>query len=70
MNPSDMPPVASLSKDQVAKLQQIERSLGDVVVVAYQPPTGPANLSPDQLDALQDAERELGVCLIAYQKPQ
>lgn len=60
------PAIAHLAPDQVAKVEAVERSLGDVYVVAYEKPVVPAELTPEQIQMLQQAERELGVCLIAY----
>lgn len=63
------PAVAHLAPAEVAKVEAVERSLGQVFVVAYEKPTVPAQLTPQQIEALQKAERELGVCLVAYQAP-
>ena len=64
-----MPHVASLDPRAIAKLEAMEKSLGDVYVVAYEKPVAPAHLTPQQVNALQQAEHELGVCLVAYQAP-
>jgi len=61
------PQVAHLGPAEVAKVEAVERTLGDVYVVAYEKPVAPARLTPEQVSALQKAERELGVCLVAYQ---
>lgn len=60
-------PVAHLDPAAVKKVEAIERSLGDVYVVAYEAPHAPAKLTAEQVRALQQAERDLGVCLVAYQ---
>ena len=51
----------------MAKLESLEKALGDVYVVAYEKPVVPAQLKPEQVKLLQQAERELGVCLVAYE---
>ena len=56
-----------LSGEQLAKLQQLERELGRVVV-AVEPQTKPAELSQDELRRLQQVEREMGLILVAYDK--
>jgi hypothetical protein len=61
------PHVAHLAPAAVAKVEAVERTLGDVYVVAYEKPVIPAALSPEQLKMVQQAERDLGVCLVAYQ---
>jgi hypothetical protein len=61
------PAVAHLAPADVAKVEAVEKTLGDVYVVAYEKPAVPAQLTPEQVQVLQQAERDLGVCLIAYQ---
>jgi hypothetical protein len=61
------PHLAHLDAPAVAKLEAVEKSLGDVYVLAYDKPMTPAKLSSEQLKLLQQAERDLGVCLVAYQ---
>ncbi len=58
---------ANLNKDQVTKLQALEKEIGKIVI-AYEPESVYAQLSPDQLRRLQEVEKELGVILIAYKK--
>jgi hypothetical protein len=60
-------PVAALSAESLARVQEVEKDLGDVVVVAYQKPVVPAALKPKQVKRLRKAEEELGVCLVAYE---
>jgi uncharacterized protein YbaP (TraB family) len=62
------PQVASLSSDQLKRLQTLEQEIGQVYLIAYEAPVVPATLSPEQLRRLEAAEQELGVCLVAYQK--
>ena len=62
------PHIAQLSQQQLARVQDLEKKLGGVYVVAYQQPVAPAPLTPEQLQALQAAEREVGACLVAYRK--
>ena len=62
------PRIASLSPTEVAKLETVERKIGNVYVIAYDEPLTPAQLSADQVKLLQQAEQELGKCLVAYQQ--
>lgn len=55
----------NLTGEQLAKVQQLEREIGRVVV-AVEPQTTPAELSQNQLRRLQDAEKEMGLILLAY----
>ena len=57
----------NLSGEQLARLQQLERELGHVLV-AVEPQTRTAELSQDELRRLQEAEREMGLILLAYDK--
>jgi len=60
--------LASLSEDQLARVQQVEEKLG-AVVVAYKTPLRPAALSEEQLAELLEAEDAMpGICLVAYEK--
>lgn len=61
------PSVAHLSPTDVAKVEAVEKAMGDVYVVAYEKPAVPAQLTAQQVQVLQQAERDLGVCLVAYQ---
>jgi hypothetical protein len=58
------PEPAKLKKDQIAKIQQLEKEL-DVVLVAFQKPTSFADLSPEQLKKVQNLEKDLGLTLLA-----
>lgn len=58
---------ARLNKDQINKLQELEKEIGKVVI-AYEPATPYANLSEEQLKQLQQIEQDLGVTLVAYKK--
>ena len=60
--------VASLRPEAVSKVQEVEKKLGGVYVIAYEHPVQPATLSPAQLAELAKVEEELGVCLVAYRK--
>ena len=66
MPDTSKPQVASLNPAAVTRVEALERSLGDVYVVAYEKPVEPAKLTPQQISLLQQAEKDLGVCLIAY----
>lgn len=58
------PRVARLNKDDIGKLQALEKELGKVVV-AFDPPPAYAELSAEGLRKVQQLEKELGVVLIA-----
>jgi len=62
---------AMLSREQVAKVDALEKQLGDdVVVVAYEKRLEPAEIKPDQVERLKAVEHDLGdVYLIAWKKP-
>ncbi len=64
------PRVAALAPAAVSKLQDLERALGHVQVIAYEKPAVPARLTPEQLSMIQATERDLNVCLVAYQSQQ
>jgi hypothetical protein len=58
---------ASLSPEQVARVHQLEKKLG-ALVVAYKTPLRPALLSNEQIAELRELEKAMpGVCLVAYQ---
>ncbi len=59
-----LPDFAKMSKDDVAKVQKLEKDLG-VVLLAFEP-NQYAELSTDKLKKLKAAEKELGVTVIAY----
>jgi len=61
-------PLAQLTPDQVAKLQEFEQKLGSAYVLAYDDPLIPARLTDEQMAELRKVEAELGVCLVAYRK--
>lgn len=67
MAEASKPPIAHLNASAVAKVESVERKLGDVYVLAYEKPLIPAELTPEQVKILQQAEHDLGVCLVAYQ---
>jgi len=58
---------AHLKKDQINKLQELEKELGKVVI-AYEPEPTFARLSEEQLKRVQEVEQELGLILVAYKK--
>ena len=62
------PKVATLPHQAVAKVQAVEKKLGNVYVIAYEHPVQPATLTQAQLAQLAKVEDELGVCLVAYRK--
>ena len=68
MSEFSKPKVAALPPQAVAKVQDIEKKLGAVYVIAYEHPVQPATLTPQQLAELSKVEDELGVCLVAYRK--
>ena len=63
------PKIAQLGRQQVERVQELERDLGDVFVVAYEKPLRPAKLTDEQLAKLQAAEEKTGgVYLVAYEQ--
>lgn len=58
-----------LSAEAEQKVRELERTLGNVYVIAYDQPVIPAALNRDQVSELERVERELGVFLVAYEKP-
>lgn len=59
---------ANLSKDQMTRLQSMERELG-VTLVAYES-TAPLRLAQppaEQLNRISEVERELGLVFVAYE---
>ena len=58
--------VATLDEAVLKKLQQMEESLG-TLILALEPHYPLAQLSEDQISKLKTLEEELGVVLIAYQ---
>lgn len=56
--------LASLSPDQLEKLQELEQSV-DATVLAYEPVGGVADLSDDAVKSLQAIEEETGLILLA-----
>ncbi len=64
--------IAILSAEEVARVEALERELGeDYVVIAYDKPLQPAELDDEQLRELRRAEAEIGKAyLVAYKKPQ
>ncbi len=58
--------IAPLSPDALARVQDLEKKLGGVCIVAYQQTVTPAPLTPDQLKLLQQTEKDIGACLVAY----
>ena len=59
--------IASLSDDQVTKIQALEEKLGKHIM-AFEPGISIAMLKPDELRQLSELESELGVILLAYNK--
>jgi hypothetical protein len=59
--------VASLSPDQLEKLNALEQKLG-TILVAYEQKYRFADLTDEQVALLQQAEREMGVTLLAYEE--
>ena len=68
MSELSKPRVATLASQAVAKVQEVEKKLGGVYVIAYEHPVVPATLTQGQLAELSKVEDELGVCLVAYRK--
>ena len=69
MMEGQMPRIASLTPEQERKVQDVEKALGSVYVIAYDQPLAPARLADDELETLQDVEKEMpGVVLVAYRK--
>ena len=65
------PRFASLTPDQEQKLHDLEKDLGDVYVLAYEPSLVPARLADEKIQEIQETEKDLGgVVLVAYQKPR
>ena len=63
------PKIAQLGRQQVERVQELERELGGVFVVAYERPLRPAKLTDEQVAKLQAAEDETGgVYLVAYEQ--
>jgi hypothetical protein len=58
------PDVAKLNKDQIKKVEDLEKQL-DVVLVAFKRPTTFANLSSEDLKKVQKLEKELGLTILA-----
>lgn len=63
---------ATLTNEELAKLQKLEAEIGDnVVVIAYALPHEPANLDSEKLVKLQQLEDDLRhVYLVAWKKPK
>jgi len=63
---------AMLSREQLSKVEALEKQLGgDVVVVAYAKQLEPAEIKPAEVERLKAVERELGeVYLIAWKRPE
>jgi hypothetical protein len=59
-----LPDFAALSKDDLAKVQKLEKEL-NIVLLGFRPMQY-ARLPPDKLKKLQATEKELGVTIIAY----
>lgn len=58
---------ARLNKDQITKLQELEKEIGKIII-AYEPAVPVARLSEDQLKQIQQVEQDLGLLLVAYKK--
>ncbi|MGQ9723042.1 MAG: hypothetical protein ACUVXA_17165 [Candidatus Jordarchaeum sp.] len=58
------PETAKLKKEQITKIQELEKEL-NVVLVAFGKPTSFADLSSEQLKRIQNLEKELGLTLLA-----
>lgn len=58
---------ARLNKDQIGKLQDLEKEIGKVIV-AFEPSVSYANLTEEQLKKVQQVENELGLVLVAFKK--
>lgn len=59
---------ARLDRPKIARLRQLEETLGSWVVALEPPNPSPlAELTAEQVAELQTAEKELGVMLLAYQ---
>ena len=57
---------ATLDGEQIKTIQELEASLGKVVL-AVSPKPQFATLTPDQVAALKTAEKALGVTMVAYE---
>jgi hypothetical protein len=70
MTDRDLKP-AVLSREQLSRVEALEKQLGgDVVVVAYERRLEPAEIAADQVERVKALERELGdVYLVAWKKP-
>jgi hypothetical protein len=60
------PTYARLKKTQLKKVQELEKELGDVYLLAIEKTPAIAILSKEHLAKVQKLEKELGVILIAY----
>lgn len=58
---------ARLNKDQITKLQELEKEIGKVII-AYEPATPYARLTEDQLRQIQQVEEQLGIVLVAFNR--
>ncbi len=56
---------AKLNKDDLSKIQTLEKETG-TILVAYEKDTPYANLTDEQVKRIQQLEKELGVILLAY----
>ena len=68
----DDPKIAVLNDEELAKVRELERELGeDVVILAFDKPLEPARLNREQVDKLMDVELTLPPAyLVAYRKPK
>ncbi len=58
------PETAKINKEQIKKIQELEKQL-DVVLVAFEKPTTFADISSEQLKMIQKLEKDLGLTLLA-----
>ena len=68
----DDPKIAVLNDEELAKVRELERELGeDVVILAFDKPLEPARLNREQVDKLMDVELTLPTAyLVAYRRPK
>ncbi len=59
--------VASLSSEQLEKIQSLESELG-YLLLALQPKYSIADLDNNALDKVKKLEEDLGIVLLAYQE--
>ena len=56
-----------IDKDGLAKIQALEKELGNTLI-AFSTPPQPANLSDEKLSKIKELEKKLCVRLVAYEQ--